>query len=924
MLTIRAMSDGKGYSSRHLEHSDYYSEGERVTGQWRGHGAELLGLEGAVRHEDFEALRQGLDPRTGEFLRPRHSADRTGADGATQSQGRSLYDFTFSAPKSVSILAVLGTDDGLRDAHMTAVSEALEEAERYSAARVRQNGANGDRITGNMAIAVYQHDTSRELDPQLHTHAVAANLTYDGAESRWKALQAGGIYERRAYISEVYRNALAREVLRLGYQIESQRDSRGHDCGFEIAGLPDGLLRRFSQRSRQRDQAAREFENVHGRPPSDNEVAVLVRESRADKLVEISTEELRARQRARLTLTETELLDVYKSGRPTGRHELFPPGPSVQHAEDHVFERVSVARDHEILTEALQHGRGHIRHDELKGALLLRESAGELLRDGSEVATNASLEREREMIACVNRGIGACKPLGGSGVVISSDRLRPEQKRAVVFVLGSRDRVTGIRGAAGTGKTAALQELRRGIAEANVDILAVAPTVSAVEELQKAGFPDATTVERLLQDRRMNEGVSGKAIIVDEAGMLSSRQMSELLRLAEGSDARLVLCGDTRQIQSVEAGDALRVLESESRLKMASLTEVQRQTDQVYRKAIESLRRNPETGFDRLDQIGAVREVAGAERAQVVAAAYMEARALRNRSGQPSSTLVVCATHAEIDRVTSAIRAARQKTGDLSDGHQLAQDVPLGWTTAQKRDPRNFKAGHIIEFHRPVKGVGKNEVLEVVQREQDHVVARTAAGEKRKITRKQAEAFDVFEKRAIEIAAGDRLLLTANRRGGSFRATNGELVSVSRVDGGERIHLEDGRILPRDYRHFDYGYAVTAHRSQGKSVDAVVISADGMRKELFYVAASRGREGITVITSDKGALRDSVGRSTARKSATELAKRAAGRLQRGIHRGMAAARDMVWRARHWALPAVEAEIRREPRMERRYEVSLGR
>jgi conjugative relaxase-like TrwC/TraI family protein len=563
MLTIRAMSDGKGYSSRHLEHSDYYSEGERVTGQWRGRGAELLGLGGAVRHEDFEALRQGFDPRTGEFLHPRHSADRISAAGGTQSQERSLYDFTFSAPKSVSILAVLGRDDRLCEAHVTAVSEALVEAERYSAARVRQNGSNEDRITGNMVIAVYQHDTSRELDPQLHTHVVAANLTYDGAESRWKALQAGGIYERRAYISEVYRNALAREVLRLGYEIESQRDSRGHDCGFEIAGIPGDLLRRFSRRSRQRDQAVHEFEAEHGRLPTDNEIAVLVRESRTDKLVEISTEELRARQRARLAPEDVELLAACRSERPTGWHELVPLGPSLQHAEDHVFERVSVARDHEILTEALRHGRGCIRPDELKGALLLRESAGELLRDGSEVATNTSLERESDMIACVNRGIGACKPLGGDGVFIASDRLRPEQKRAVTFMLNSRDRVTGIRGAAGTGKTATLQELRRGIAEASVGIVAVAPTVSAVEELQKAGFLDATTIERLLQDRRMNQGVSGNTIIVDEAGMLSSRQMSELLRLAEGSDARLVLlrrhqadseCGSRRRAPRVGVG----------------------------------------------------------------------------------------------------------------------------------------------------------------------------------------------------------------------------------------------------------------------------------------------------------------------------------------------------------------------------------
>jgi len=200
MLTIRAMSDGKGYASRHLEHSDYYAEGERVVGEWNGRGAELLGLSGPVNPGDFEALRRGLNPGTGKFLRIRHSADRSAADGSKLAQGRSLYDFTISAPKSVSVLAILGGDQRLIDAHRAAVAEALKETETYAASRVRQGGANENRATGNMVLAVYHHDTSRELDPQLHTHAVAANLTFDGTESRWKALQASDIYERRAYL----------------------------------------------------------------------------------------------------------------------------------------------------------------------------------------------------------------------------------------------------------------------------------------------------------------------------------------------------------------------------------------------------------------------------------------------------------------------------------------------------------------------------------------------------------------------------------------------------------------------------------------------------------------------------------------------------------------------------------------------------
>jgi ATP-dependent exoDNAse (exonuclease V) alpha subunit len=154
--------------------------------------------------------------------------------------------------------------------------------------------------------------------------------------------------------------------------------------------------------------------------------------------------------------------------------------------------------------------------------------------------------------------------------------------------------------------------------------------------------------------------------------------------------------------------------------------------------------------------------------------------------------------------------------------------------------------------------------------------ARNARGEEREFTAKQAKYFDVYESRAIDVAPNDKLLLTANRREPGFRATNGELVTVSRIDDQGRIHLQDGRTVPENYKQFTHGYAVTAHRSQGKSVDAVVISADGMQKELFYVAASRGRESITVMTSDKDLLRESVARSIARQSASELSRKAQG------------------------------------------------
>jgi conjugative relaxase-like TrwC/TraI family protein len=927
MLTIRAMSGGQGYSARHLEHSDYYAEGERVIGQWQGRGAELLGLLGDVNSEQFEAIRQGIDPRTGEFLRQRQSADRVAADGTTQSHARNLYDFTISAPKSVSIVAQIAGDGRLIEAHQKAVGEALKELESYAATRVRQDGANADRTTGNLVIAVYHHDTSRELDPQLHTHAVAGNMTWDGVEGRWKALQASDIYERRAYLTEVYRNVLANEVRGLGYEIENRRDARGRDAGFEIRGVSGALLEEYSQRSRQRDDAIEEFTRRNGRRPTDNEVAVLVRESRADKLLEISTAEVRQRQNARLTPEERHTITQLRENAPAAAHahanERESAFPSLLYAQEHIFERVSVARDYELLTEALRHGRGRIALEETKGVLQLEESSGRVFRAGNEIATGESLNRERQMVAVVNDGIGRFEPLGGNNGFVASDRLRPEQKHVVEFVLASRDHAVNIRGAAGTGKTATLQELNRGLTEAGREVLALAPTMSAVEELQKVGFSNATTIQRLLQDQRAQMEARGKVMIVDEAGMVSGRQMAELLQLAGRQSARIVFSGDTRQIQSVEAGDALRVLEKESHLKSTSLTQVQRQTAQAYREAIQELRRNPERGFERLDQIGAVQEVAWQERACAVAQAWRDAGSQRNGDGSVHKVLVVCATHEEIRNVTEAIRAERQRAGELGESRPVERLVPQNYTAAQKSDSRNFREGQVLAFHRATKDVTRNELLEVVRVERHKVMGRNAAGVEYELTAKQAKCFEVYERGTIEVAPNDKLVLTANRRESGFRGTNGEMVTVASVDSRGRIELVDGRTLPANYKHFDYGYAVTAHRSQGKSVDAVVISGDAMKKELFYVAASRGRESVQVITSDKELLRQSVARSGERQSASELVRKMGQDqpqrkrlgLQRGGNRGASAAREMArqaaWRERFEKAPIQQRGISRE-------------
>ncbi len=222
MLTIRAMSDGKGYSSNHLEHSDYYAEGERVIGQWRGRGAELLGLSGEVKPSEFEYLRQACHPETGEFLRQRQSADRTSADGTMQSRGRSLYDFTISAPKSVSIMAVLGGDQRLLQAHQEAVNEALRELEANAASRGRNSVQvfTGDKQLLRESIArsaarKSASELARKTNPGL-SHGI-----HRGLEAARRMVRRAAFY----VLSIMERNALARDLMKQpGMQ-------RGYDHG---------------------------------------------------------------------------------------------------------------------------------------------------------------------------------------------------------------------------------------------------------------------------------------------------------------------------------------------------------------------------------------------------------------------------------------------------------------------------------------------------------------------------------------------------------------------------------------------------------------------------------------------------------------------------------------------------------------------
>jgi ATP-dependent exoDNAse (exonuclease V) alpha subunit len=276
-------------------------------------------------------------------------------------------------------------------------------------------------------------------------------------------------------------------------------------------------------------------------------------------------------------------------------------------------------------------------------------------------------------------------------------------------------------------------------------------------------------------------------------------------------------------------------------------------------------RTHPAEGYNRLEKMGAIREVHWRERAIEVSKAYQESAAVTNAKGERRSVLVMAATHEEIGNVTHAIRTDLKRGGKLADGQEVTKHSALNWTEAQKKQTNRYQPGQVLEFHKNVAGlVKKNESLEVIKGDKQAVIARRATGQVVRLSAQHGRAFGVFEKEKLEVSIGDKLLLQANWKDKACKATNGELVTVASVDQG-RIRLTDGRELPPDYRQFSHGYAITAHRSQAKTVDISIIAADRMNQDQFYVAVTRAREKTVVMTSDSLGLQESIGVSADRQ-----------------------------------------------------------
>ena len=880
MLTAKTqynLTNAREYFEEHLCVGDYYEEGQRVAGQWIGTGAEQLGLSGKVRADDFLRLCDNQHPATGETLTQRLNTVRMN-DGKEAANRRVFYDFTFSPPKSVSVVALAGADERIIEAHTQAVWLAMRELENFAATRVRAGGGHGDRSTGNVAAALFTHDTSRALDPHLHTHCVVFNSTFDPVEQRWKALQNYEMLRARKFAENVYYHELARQLRSFGYQIYNH--PRGD---FQIEGVPEEICDRFSKRDAEVDRALAKLlaEKPEFASANIKELrAKLATQHRTRKQKDLSRAELRTLWDAQLSDAERISLRqlANRSETTANTNQRVEMCEAVQWAEDHVFDRNSVVLECQLWQQALERARGqHFTVDELKG--FTRNS--NYIRNAerpNEVTLREVLMRELEIVQCVKNGVGDCRPIVENPPSVNP-KLDDEQRKALDTLLHSTNTVSLFRGGAGTGKSFVLRELVEQIRQSNRRVIVLAPQRQQVVDMESAGFPSPTTIANFLIK---GELAVGAFIVVDEAGQIGGRQMHQLLQLARERNARVIISGDTRQHGAVEASDALLAIERYSGIKPVELHNIRRQDPALarnqserarikqYRKAVEAAADGKLVeSFKRLDQMGAIVACGMGEQAEKLAEEYVRL------AEQKSSAVVVSQTWAEVNRVNSRVRDALKSKGLLGANDVTVQVLEKSdLTNAQKRDQRFYPKDCVIVFNQKVRQAAtgaSGKLLGIVK----IGVLVEVDGKCVTVANKVLDKITVCLPREIPIAVGERLHLKANRKlADGARTTNGELVTVKSVrpDGG--IKLADGRILGKAFREFLPGYAVTSYGSQGKTVDHVLFSDSTIKAatnaQQWYVTISRGRRGIRIFTPDKIQLRENLVRSGHRPLAMEL------------------------------------------------------
>ena len=899
MLTISkplSSSQAQTYHAKEFMSAEqnYWKQGDTILGEWQGRMAERYGLAGTIDELHFARLSEGQNPLTGEQLvRHRNGQEYTTADGTIVKpvEHRAGWDATFSAPKSVSLTALVGGDDRVREAHRQAVTTALTELERYTQARIGGNCAA--ETTGEFVAAKFEHDTARPVDgyaaPQLHTHAVIFNMT-ERADGSTRAVQPQSYFDSQQFATAVYQSELMYRLSRLGYEIAPGR-----------SGAPEikGYTQEYLDASSPRSQQIREYLEKSGF--AGPEAAQIAAHSTRDKK-EIHTppEVLAAhRQLAAEFGNQADRVVAEARARASAQeHTRVPNIPervqeAVTFAKSRNFEREAVTDERDIMRDALRRGMGDLTYPQVRDHFEQRQATGEFQRvpgqkhdTGRQFTTRDAIAEELATIKHMQQGQSTVEPImrqeDAAAHARTREFLNPAQQRVIEDVLSSQDRIHGLQGLAGSGKTTTLEAIREGAERNGYAVEGFAPTSRAAGQLRDAGI-QADTLQGFLArggvERSAGDPNARHLYMLDESSLASTRQMQSFLEKI-GPQDRVLLVGDTRQHQGVDAGKPFEQMQ-EAGMRTSHLDQIVRQKDPELLRAVEHLSRNETaTGIQLLQQQGRIAEIPDdRQRIEAIARDYV---------ARPENTLVVSPDNTSRRDINDAIRAELQGSGVLSkENHPmnvLSQRSEL--TSADRNWAALYQPANVLYYTRGSKelGIERGTYATVVSTDPkaNQLTVEREDGQQVTYDPKRLHGIAAYREIARDFAEGDRLQFTVSKPDMEIR--NRDLGTVERIDGTNMTVRMDGdkaRTLTFDtseMRHFDHGYAVTSHSSQGLTTDRVLVNMDTkahpelINTRFAYVSVSRASEDARIYTNDATTLAERLSSDISKASAVEVAR----------------------------------------------------
>ena len=880
------------YFKDEYEHArgSYYTEEGKTVGRWSGELAETFGLSGAVNRADFERLCEGQDPTTGEQL-VRHvkKHERTNQHGEEIETGghRAGCDITFSAPKSVSLAALVGGDERIREAHGEAVTAALREVERYAQARLGGNAKA--ETTGKLLFASFDHDAARPdkkdgyAAPDLHTHNFAFNLTQT-AQGKIKPVQPLELYRSQKYGTAIYRAVLSERLQKLGYEIEVDKRTGAP----EIKGISREYIEAASPRQRDIKETAEALQTNSTRGAA----------SRNRRTKTYNRDEMKARHQeldqqhggqARAVVTEARTQAQEMSAL------LWDEGTSRAKAQESVTfaiekgsEREAVNDTRGLMTDALRRNLGRTTFEAVAAEMHTRQERGQLIgvvlddETKQRMTTEKTLRRESENIEKMRAGQGTQQPIAervpatvttSQGVTLSES-----QRAAVEQIVTSRDQITGLQGKAGTGKTTTLAAVREAAERAGYDVQGFAPTTRAAQLLADSGM-QTRTLQKFVRQKEEPDAAP-RLLVLDESSLASTKQVNEFLSRVRPED-RVLLVGDVRQHEGVEAGSPFAQLARHG-MATAQLEQIVRQKDEPLREVVENLSVGRiKEAVDGLREQGRITEIADPqERLKTIARDFCE---------QPDreSTLVISPANKERVELNRLIHRELQATGQISTKNYKTKVLENRneLTGAERTFAGAYQPDDVIRYTSGSKkhGIGAGEYARVVATdERANTLTVKLDKSQRQISYdpKRLQGVSVYREAEREFSAGDRVQFRAPYH--AQKVTNGELGTLEKIEKGRlTVALDSGRSVEfpiEKNRHIDHGYAVTSHSSQGQTVNRVLVNADTrepdklLNQRMAYVAASRARLDARIYTDSDQRLSAALARQVDKSTALEASR----------------------------------------------------